>query len=101
MCRPAAFILGTRPLWRPGEAPGTGDVPRWSSAGREESLRGFPFGGIWAAPALARFPGRRPGSLVARSRALFQRVSRQQVRWWAVLGVQPVPEKKKRAPVLR
>ncbi|KAJ1198419.1 hypothetical protein NDU88_002260 [Pleurodeles waltl] len=76
---------------------GTGDMPRWSSAGRGEARRGFPFGGIRAAPALARFPGRCPGSLVARLRTLFRKASERQIRQRAVLGVQQVLKNKERA----
>ncbi|KAJ1090941.1 hypothetical protein NDU88_004069 [Pleurodeles waltl] len=57
---------------RPVGVSGTGGVPHWSSARRQEVRQGFPFGGIQAPPALTRLPGRYPGSLVARLQALFQ-----------------------------
>ncbi|KAJ1126130.1 hypothetical protein NDU88_004539 [Pleurodeles waltl] len=83
---------------RPAGDSGTGGVPHWSSAGREEVRQGFPFGGIRAMPALARLPGRYPGSPVARLHAFFQIILKKPARQQLVLGLQPGLKRKRRAP---
>ncbi|KAJ1100191.1 hypothetical protein NDU88_005278 [Pleurodeles waltl] len=77
---------------------GTGDVPHWSSAGRVEDRLGFPFGGIQETPALARLPGKYPGSLVARPYALPLKFQEEPARKQLVLGLQARLERRRRAP---
>ncbi|KAJ1089065.1 hypothetical protein NDU88_002218 [Pleurodeles waltl] len=68
---------------------GTGNVPRWSSVGCDEEQQGFPFGGIQAEPAQARFLGGSPRSLVVRQHTLFRLPGRRQQRLLGLLEAHP------------